>query len=283
MVVKTRYSEKRLLDKVSVTVHPNEFVAIVGPNGAGKSTLLKAMSGEFMEYTVPRRSLRRGVRGMTSAGVAALGDRVLSELPAEDRAKRIAVLPQASTLPFDYTVEEVVRLGLFPWRLSVKDANEVVRQALISADLLGFEQRHYLSLSGGERQRTHFARVLVQVMPPALVNPAFSVGSQYLLLDEPTSALDLSHQHALMQAASQHARHVGVVVVMHDLNLALQYASRCILVNRGQVVEQGTPTDIFTPDCIADVFGVKAHRVSGKAGQPQLLFEPLMMDRNRKR
>lgn len=157
---------KQVLAGVDLELRPGEVLGVLGPNGAGKSSLLGALCGE-----VP-----------TAGGHVSLDGRALAEWTGPERARRLAVLPQSSTLSFAFRVEEVVAMGRMPHDTGRERDAEVVAEALIAADASHLAGRSYLALSGGERQRVHLARVLAQLWPGA--------AGQILLLDEPTSALD---------------------------------------------------------------------------------------------
>lgn len=179
---------------------------MLGPNGAGKSSLLGALSGELSAHQ----------------GRVLLDQRELAQWEGMQRAQRLAVLPQASSLDFAFRVEEVVGLGRLPHQTGrIRDA-QIVSAALAAADVGHLRDRSYLALSGGERQRVHLARVLAQLWP--------GQEGQSLLLDEPTSALDPLHQHVTLQAIRAFAEQgVAVLVILHDLNLAARYCDRVLL------------------------------------------------------
>jgi iron complex transport system ATP-binding protein len=175
-----------------------------------------------------------------------------------DLAKRRAVLPQRSSLTFGFTAQEVVLMGRTP-HLSGGESREdyrIVAEAMQMTRTTHLTERTYTTLSGGEQQRVQLARVLTQIW-----NNDYT---RYLLLDEPTNNLDLSHQHATLSIARQFAeRGVGVLTVLHDLNLAAQYADRILVMKAGQVQAEGIPHAVLTPQTIRDTFGlpvmVQAH------------------------
>lgn len=226
-----------LLDDVALNVAPGDVVAIIGPNGAGKSTLLRALAGDVQP----------------ADGTVRLLGRPLHAWPVQEQARRRAVLPQQSTLAFAFTAREVVLLGRVPHSGGAAGPRDVAiaEAALEAVDAGHLADRWYTTLSGGEQQRVHLARVLAQIWEPIDDQPRF------LLLDEPTNNLDLAHQHHTLALARRWARQsVGVVVVLHDLNLAAQYADRLVLLYAGRVVAVGTPADVLTPAQIAAVFGL---------------------------
>jgi iron complex transport system ATP-binding protein len=221
--VTARRGGATLVRDVSLRVSPGELCVIVGPNGAGKSTLLHAIAGD-----IPAKGAVR----LFGQPRAAWAPRSL--------AQRMAVLPQTPGLSFDFPVRDVVALGRSPHR----DADPNRQRALVSAalaqvGLAGFAGRRYLSLSGGEKARTHLARVLAQVWDLGAPAPG---GDRLLLLDEPTAALDIGQQVAAMRCAHDFARAGGgVLAVLHDLNLALTYADRLIVMRCGGVAFDGAP------------------------------------------
>jgi len=229
---------KRIVSDVDLEARPGEVAAIVGPNGSGKSTLLKALCGD----------LAHGGR------IAINGRDVAAMKPAEAAGIR-AVLPQAATLAFPFTVHEVVRLGLVGGRSGVLagEAGRLPERALARVDLEGYAGRYYQELSGGEQQRVQLARVLCQVWAPVLEGRP-----RYLLLDEPVSSLDIRHQLMVMDVARDFAeRGGGVVAILHDLNLAAMYADRIHAMHDGRLVASGTPGEVLNDTLIEKVFGCR--------------------------
>ncbi len=236
--VHVRVGRSRLLTDVSLSVASGEVVAIVGPNGAGKSTLLKAMCGDVL----PTR------------GEVTLNGRRLRAWHRRERARVMAVLPQESTLAFPFTVLEVVMMGRTPHGGAGDRRDQAIaRAALEAAGMSAFEQRIYPTLSGGERQRVHVARVLAQVWEEP------GNGARYLLLDEPTASLDLAYQHHTLETFRQFAaRGAGVLAVLHDLNLAAQFADHIVVLRDGHQLASGCPHTVLTPGVIQAAFAFPA-------------------------
>lgn len=223
-----------VLADVDLELHPGEVLGVLGPNGAGKSTLLGALCGEL-----------KAARGEVS-----LAGRPLAEWSGPARARRLAVLPQSSTLSFSFAVEQVVGLGRLPHASGRQRDDEIVGEALRAADAAHLVGRSYLALSGGERQRVHLARVLAQLWPGA--------AGQTLLLDEPTSMLDPLHQHTTLQAVREFAgRGAAVLVILHDLNLAARYCDRILLLQRGRPHGLGAPDAVLNAAGLEAVFGLQ--------------------------
>jgi iron complex transport system ATP-binding protein len=174
----------------------------------------------------------------------------------------LAVLPQHSLLNFPFTAAEVVMLGRTPHDTGVARDREIVAQALSAVDGAYLAGRIYTQLSGGEKQRVHLARVLAQIWD------ASAEGERYLVLDEPTSSFDLAHQQLTLDVVRNLAQTgVGILMVIHDLNLAARCANRMCLMQYGRIVDCGTPDEVLKSETIKRVFGVEAsiavHPVSG--------------------
>lgn len=231
-------NSKKLLDAVSMAMRGGEVLAVVGQNGAGKSTLRKILCGDLS----PTR------------GTISMNNRSLDDWTLAARAKIRAVLPQDSTLNFSFTVLEIVLMGRAPHvkGAETEDDYRIARAALAEVDALRLEQRIYPTLSGGERQRVHLARILAQIWEPEPNQP------RYLLLDEPTANLDLTHQHQTLKIARRFAeRGAAVLIVLHDLNLAAQYADRILILKNGCVAACDVPEKVFTAPNIRAAFGVE--------------------------
>lgn len=238
----------RILDRVSISVKRGETVAIVGPNGAGKSTLLHVLSGEQRPDT----------------GRVTLGDKVLAAYKSRELALRRAVLAQHVQVTFPFTVDEIVRMGAGERRGTFVDAE--AEEALRLTETLHLRGRIVSTLSGGEQQRVHIARILVQ----ASCGRA-AAGAGFMMLDEPTSSLDMRHQIDLARVAMTHALSgTGVIAVLHDLNLAVQFAERIVVMEQGRIVADGPAKETVTDDLVSRVFRLKG-AVSERDGRPVVL------------
>jgi iron complex transport system ATP-binding protein len=225
------YGTRRVLTEISLEVNSGEVVALIGPNGAGKSTLVRAVSG-----IIPAQGGK----------VSMNGEDLLAQTTMQ-RARCLAVVPQAVSMPPAFTVWETVLMGRTPYlnflgQISTKD-EEIARLALDRVDALDLTERRVGELSGGEQQRVLLARALAQSTP-------------ILLLDEPTSNLDLHYQVSFMETVSSLARqdNLAVLVALHDLNLAARYSDRVALLVDGGIKAAGTPRQVLTPDLISAVY-----------------------------
>lgn len=222
----------RILEGIDFELRAGEVMAVLGTNGAGKSTLLATLTGELP----------------AASGRVVFAGRALSDWSATERARRLAVLPQTSTLAFPFASEEVVAMGRLPHESGLERDTQIVEEAMRAADVWPLRGRNYLTLSGGERQRVHLARVLAQLGDTV---------DACLLLDEPTASLDLAHQQvALAQARSLAQTGAAVLVILHDLNLAARYADRIMLLDRGRMAVLGSPWEVLERERIQTIFGV---------------------------
>ena len=229
-----RRGQKVVLSGITLEVRPGEVLGVLGPNGAGKSTLLAGLCAELAP----------------TEGDVWLDQRPLSRWKGVERAQRLAVLPQTSTLDFAFRVEDVVGMGRLPHQTGRTRDAEIVQEALHAADVEHLAGRSYLALSGGERQRVHLARVLAQLWP--------GQGGQTLLLDEPTSMLDPLHQHTTLKAIRAFAdRGAAVLIILHDLNLAARYCDRLLLLENGWPRALDCPQAVLQPALLHAVFGLE--------------------------
>ena len=226
------YGERKVLRGVEFSAEKGELLAIIGPNGAGKSTLLKCLVGI-----------------LSPEGHVRFNGTNLLELKPRERAKLITYVPQSSFPEFAFTIEEFVELGTYATRGNVEGA-------LKRVGLWERRKEPVTFLSGGEYQLALIARALAQ-------------GSEVILLDEPTSHLDINHALEIMELLKEMSREKIVIAVLHDLNLALRYADRLILLHRGRKHWEGKPGEL-EPDIIEEVYGVKA-RIAEVDGHRVLL------------
>jgi iron complex transport system ATP-binding protein len=225
---------RAILRDVSLAVAGGERIALVGPNGAGKSTLLRVLAGTL----VP------------TAGRVELGGTPLASLDRAAIARRMAVVPQQTALPFAMHVEEVVALGRLPHEAPLRGPRPADRAAVAAAiervglgHLIGRDARE---LSLGERQLVLLALAVAQAAP-------------VMLLDEPTVHLDLRHQVEAMELLRDLNERDGtaLVAVLHDLGLAAHFFPRLVIIDHGRVVADGPPAEVLTDDLIREVFGVE--------------------------
>ena len=228
---------KPLLHNISLEVNTGQVLAVIGPNGSGKSTLLKTLSADM----VP------------SSGEIQLDEKPLQNYSKQQLAQVRAVLPQSASMYFPFSVREIVEMGRIPHSgrsLNAED-KRIIAEAMEIVQIDHLKHRSINFLSGGERQRVQLARVLCQVLNA-------SNEKRYLLLDEPTSALDPAHQHHVLQIVRLLAEqyNVGVMIILHDLNLAALYADNMAVLKNGRLSHYGSPKEILDAHHIQNVFDI---------------------------
>lgn len=239
-----------MLDDVSVDLGAGEISVVTGPNGAGKSTLVSALAG----YIPCQR------------GTISIGENEVSQLGAQELSERRAVMTQASNVVFDFSVNEILAMGVPSAAHSIENLREVDLELATECEISELLNRKFNSLSGGERQRVQFCRALIQI-----ASNKSSAEPRYLILDEPTSSLDLYHVVKLTKILKRvRAENVGILVVLHDLNLTAHIADFVHLLKDGEVVGTGTPNDVLTGTLLSDVYSTPV-RVERRDDKP-LIF-----------
>lgn len=226
-----------VLDGVTMAVPVGEVTVVVGPNGSGKSTLLRVLSGELPP----------------SRGSATMNDVALARCAVRDIARVRAVLVQNVEVAFPLSAGEVVMLGRMPHTRGLETPRDraAMHRAMRATGVAHLATRPYPRLSGGEKQRVQLARALAQI------DTDDAGASRYLLLDEPLAALDPEHQHGSMRVIRRAAgRGIGVLVILHDLALAAQYADRVVVLDSGRLVASGSALDVLRPRLLRETFGV---------------------------
>ncbi|WP_271078222.1 ABC transporter ATP-binding protein [Aurantiacibacter sp. MUD61] len=230
---------KRVLDDISCALMPGDITAICGPNGAGKSTLLSAMAN-LVE---------------ASSGSVKLSERDIAAMHPLTRARNIGYLPQLAQVAWDVSVANLIALG----RLPHGDAGDAeIRQAMGVCDLDAFADRPVSTLSGGEKARALLARVLAGT-------------PQWILADEPLAALDIAHQHTMLKVLRDEAdAGCGVVLVLHDLSLAINHADRVLVLSEGRCVADDRPEIALASDVVDRVWGVQSRWI-GEPGEKAIV------------
>ncbi len=246
-----RLGNKSLLEDVDLTLAASTVTVVMGPNGAGKTSLLRVLTGELA----------------ADKGQVLLHDKPIAAWRSEERARLMAVLPQASTLNFPFSVEEVIQLGRTPHSSGLKRDREIVHETLKQVDGTHLVDRLYTQLSGGEKQRIQLARVLAQIWEPV------AEGERLLILDEPSASLDLAHQQLLLDTVKTLSRRgLAVVMVMHDFNLASGCADKLVMLGEGRVLANGTVSEVLQVDTVRRVFGVDVDIIKHpQSGLPVLI------------
>jgi len=246
--------KKSILNNISAQFQPGELNMILGPNGSGKSSFLKIFSGEINKYN----------------GSVFYADEQIAHIKKEELAKYRAVMSQQPELSFPLMVEEVVMMGRYPhftFNPTKKDV-DICHDVMNRMNLASFADRNYLTLSGGEKQRVQYARVLAQVWE----KPA--KGYRYLFLDEPLTSLDINYQQEFLQIAREFTdENTVLIAVMHDINLAIQFADKLFFLKEGSLVSHGRPKEVLSESLIKQVFNVNASIINNPVSNiPLVVF-----------
>ncbi|WP_233524397.1 heme ABC transporter ATP-binding protein [Mucilaginibacter conchicola] len=227
---------RELIKDFSMSMHKGELIAVLGANGAGKSTLLRMLGGEKHP----------------SKGVIQLHGRPLKQYRAKELALARAVLVQHNVINLSFTVEEIVAMGRYPHngQSTALSNGRVIQEVMEITGIEHLAERSYLSLSGGEQQRVHLARTLAQL---------WDIPNALLLMDEPVNSMDIQYQHQTLAIAHALAQKGFMVIcVLHDINLAAQYASRIIMLKNGRKWYDGTPAEVLSTKQLYDIFEIDA-------------------------
>ncbi|KOG59826.1 MULTISPECIES: ABC transporter ATP-binding protein [Streptomyces] len=243
--VQLAYDTRVIAEDLCLAVPDGKVSVLIGPNGCGKSTALRALA-----RLLPPR-----------AGQVVLDGKSIQKTPTREVARLLAILPQVLTAPEGITIEDLVAFGRHPHRSSLKVPSEADREAVEWAmevtGVADMRHAHVDQLSGGQRQRVWIALCLAQE-------------TGIILLDEPTTYLDVAYQLEVLDLLADLNRDHGttIAMVLHDFNMAAEYADHIFVMHSGALVAEGTPVDVLTPELIQRVFGVESrvvdHPVSGK-------------------
>jgi len=236
-----KYGSQTILHDLTFTAESGKITALLGLNGSGKSTLIKTIAGIL---PCPQNTIFANETDITTIHRA-------------KRARMIGYVPQHFHYTSFTTVLDTVLIGRRPymsWSVSDDDLN-AVDDAMTTMNVAEISDRYINELSGGQRQRVFIARALAQ-------NPSF------YLFDEPTSSLDLRHQLETLTVMRNlvHTNHSGMIVALHDLNLALRFADTVILLKGGKIIDIGSQNSVLTAERVADVYGVKSDIISSTNG-----------------
>lgn len=254
------YGDRPVLRQLNLQVAGGEFLGLIGPNGAGKSTLLRVLSGVLIPQS----------------GEVLLQGRRLREYRRRDIARLLAVVPAPSSPFFSFAVRDFVAMGRTPYLGRLQgdrpEDQRVLDEAMEATDTVHLAEAVITELSSGEWQRVNVARALAQE-------------PQILLLDEPTAFLDIAHQREIFELLVRlnAERHLTVLCISHDLNLASEYCPRLAVLAEGQIYADGAPAGVITEEIIGRVYGAPVQVDRGPAGKPRLsLLSEAALSRERK-
>ncbi|WP_374460292.1 heme ABC transporter ATP-binding protein [Chryseobacterium taeanense] len=227
-----KHKEFHILDSVDVHLEYGEFLAIVGPNGAGKSSLLSILANE-----------------VKSKQQILFKDKNISDWPVKELSKHKAKFSQHNSNDIPLEVKDVVMMGRYPYfdAQPKQEDHEAMNKMMYETDVFHLKGREYNTLSGGEKQRVHLSRVMAQLQN--------EIAHKLVFLDEPLNNLDVKHQYKALEIIKNFTQRANsAVVVLHDLNLAAQYADKILLMKSGRVAAYGTPEEVFTAEKISEAY-----------------------------
>ncbi len=234
--ISVSFGQRNILNGISATVAEGAITAVMGPNGCGKTTLLRCIGGLLQPQ----------------GGQVILDNRRVDDYSARALAQRLAFVRQQSQTDFDFTAFEIVLMGRNPWQGRLQSESDedlaIVERCMRQTGTWHLRQSTPAQMSGGELQRVMIARALAQQTP-------------LLLMDEPVSNLDIAHQIEVMRLMRENGR--TVIVVLHDLNLALRFCDRLLLLHQGRLLFDGAMAEGLTPQNISTVYGVNSHMADG--------------------
>lgn len=233
--------QKVIVRGTSFRIRPRQITVAIGKNGAGKSTLLEALTGS----------------NPIQSGTILWEGKHLSRFDLKTLAQRRAVLSQKVAITFPIRVAELVEMGCYaaPEPLLQKKITTLIRHALKEVELEDFADRDFRTLSGGEQKRALLAKCIVQINCTHWADV-----NKYLFLDEPTANLDIQQQYKLLQLVKKivKRRNIGVFAVLHDINLAAQFADEILLIKNGQILHQGSPATTLTAQNLEEILGIQS-------------------------
>ncbi|WP_415326513.1 heme ABC transporter ATP-binding protein [Chryseobacterium sp. MMS23-Vi53] len=227
-----KHKEFHILDGVDVHLNYGEFLAIVGPNGAGKSSLLSVLANE-----------------VKSKQQILFKDKNINEWNIQELSKHKAKFSQHNSNDIPLEVKDVVMMGRYPYfdAQPRQEDHEAMNNMMYETDVYHLKDREYNTLSGGEKQRVHLSRVMAQLQN--------EITHKLMFLDEPLNNLDIKHQYKALEIIKNFTKKANsAVVVLHDLNLAAQYADKILLMKSGRAAAYGTPDEVFTAENISQAY-----------------------------
>lgn len=246
-----QHKEFHILDSVNVHLGYGEFLAIVGPNGAGKSSLLSILANE-----------------VKSNHKILFKDKNISDWKVTELSKHKAKFSQHNSNDIPLEVKDVVMMGRYPYfdAQPAQEDYEAMNTMMYETDIFHLKNREYNTLSGGEKQRVHLSRVMAQLQN--------EIAHKVLFLDEPLNNLDVKHQYKALEIIKKFTGKANsAIVVLHDLNLAAQYADKVLLMKSGRIAACGTPEEVFTPENISEAYNFPCticdHPITAK---PMIIF-----------
>ncbi|MBC80589.1 MAG: heme ABC transporter ATP-binding protein [Gammaproteobacteria bacterium] len=227
-----------ILKNVSLEINEGEILTILGPNGAGKSTIVNVLSGDITPQN----------------GHTYYDERPIDSISIQERAFTRSVMSQIQPIVFDFSVKAIIQMGWLDrgYAAYSNDYEDAINKVIRECEVQDLVDRNFTHLSGGEQRRVCFARALLQ-----LWRPSNSKEPRYLFLDEPTANLDLAHEIKILNLIKSKAEEgVGIVMVLHDLNLANRFSHRVVILKKGEVVGYGKPEVVLSEELLSSTYGL---------------------------
>lgn len=244
-----RIGTRNILNDVSFNIPVGKITALLGANGAGKSTIVKLISKEIKPQS----------------GNIFYNELEVNQINTYQLSKIRAVMSQHSHIIFPFSVFEIVELGAISHESTVKK-DEIIKDVMQLTNTWCLKDKLIHQLSGGEKQRVHFARVLLQIWESTSY-------PRYLILDEPTSSMDIAQQHYLLEIANNlKEKNIGILAVMHDLNLAIEYADNLVLLKEGKLIKAGEKSSVIQKKYLDETYNYPLHIINNPINNQPLII-----------
>lgn len=233
-----KLNKRKILKNISIEVNEKEILSVIGPNGAGKSTLLKSLAGDINPIS----------------GNIFYNEKNINHIDIQERAFTRSVMSQLQPIAFDFSVKEIVEMGWIDRGESeyADQFDDAVNEVIHKCGVKDLINRNFNTLSGGEQRRIHFARTLLQLWRPSNSNDP-----KYLFLDEPTANLDLTYEIKLLNIVKEVAQEgAGVMLVLHDLNLAAKFSDKVAILKGGSLIDIGLPIDVLKSTLLSEIYEI---------------------------
>ena len=233
-----KLNKRKILKNISIEVNEKEILSVIGPNGAGKSTLLKSLAGDINPIS----------------GNIFYNEKNINHIDIQERAFTRSVMSQLQPIAFDFSVKEIVEMGWIDRGESeyADQFDDAVNEVIHKCGVKDLINRNFNTLSGGEQRRVHFARTLLQLWRPSNSNDP-----KYLFLDEPTANLDLTYEIKLLNIVKEVAQEgAGVMLVLHDLNLAAKFSDKVAILKGGSLIDIGLPIDVLKSTLLSEIYEI---------------------------
>lgn len=241
------FGDRNVLKNINLELEKNKFYTIIGPNGSGKTTLLKNIS----KILFPKKEC------------IYINEIDLTAMKNKKLAQNISYVPQNTMIDFDFSVMDIVLMGRTPYMRRFQSEQEkdieIAKKAMKMTNVWHLREKNIKELSGGERQRVIVARALTQ-------------DTDIIILDEPISNLDIQHQVELLDTVKFLKKDITVIAVLHDLNLAARYSDYLILMDKGEIIQKGSPKEVLTKEIIEKVYNINVNMIEDPlTGSPHII------------